>query len=167
MSTVIDVDAPVLYDAIRDPRNMARWSPESTGADMVGNRLPRVGERFKGRNRIWMPWRTDCRVIAAHRARVFSFDVAFAGWPVARWTYELRALAGGATGITETWDDRRTGFSGRILRLAAVLLGRGRDAAGRNRRTMRITLAAMKADMERNGGPSSSGGVTSTLNGAI
>lgn len=162
VSTVIDVEAPILFDAIRDPRNMARWSPESTGAEVIGNRPPRVGERFKGRNRIWFPWRTDCRVIAASSPRIFSFDVSFAGWPVARWTYEFHALSGGATGVTETWDDRRTGFSGRVLRLAAVLLGRGHDAAGRNRGTMRATLAAMKAEMERDGGPSSSGRVTST-----
>lgn len=126
---------------------MSRWSPESTGAVAPRKGSLRVGDRFRGRNRIWFPWSTACRVVAADRPRQFAFDVLFAGRPAARWMYEIEALNNGNSRVTETWHDLRRGGIGRFLKVAALLLGRGLDAASRNRTTMEATLQAMSADM--------------------
>lgn len=107
-----------------------------------------VGQRFVGVNRVWVPWATVCRIVAADEdAGRFAFDVDFGPFPVATWAYELAELPDGRVRVTERWRDRREGLRGAVMRPAGLLVGRGRDAVARNRATMRATLAALRADL--------------------
>ena len=150
VSVDIAADPATVWAAVSDPTAYGRWSPEATGAvRRSGHGAWQVGDRFTGHNRIRMPWRTQCRVAAAQTESRFAFDVDLGPFPIARWSYELEALPEGGTRVTERWTDRRDGVLGRMVRPAGLAVGRGYDAAARNRTTMQATLAALKADLER------------------
>lgn len=166
-SIVVAASPDEVYRLVSDPANYARWSPESTGVRRLGGAGEyAVGDRFIGHNRIWLPWSTVCTVVAADAGREFAFDVDAGPMPVARWGYRLRpaaatapgAAAGGdevrdpgsgaTTVVEQFWQDRRAGASGALVKLAGPVVGRGRDAAARNRGSMRATLAGLARDIE-------------------
>lgn len=154
----VDIEAPRerVWAAVSDPAAYRRWSPESAGIRRLDGERPEpwgVGQRFVGVNRVWVPWVTVCRVVAADEdAGRFAFDVDLGPFPVATWAYELEELPDGRVRVTERWHDRREGLRGAVMRPAGLLVGRGRDAAVRNRTTMRATLAALRADLESRAG---------------
>src|SRR5687767_630723 len=102
--------ADALYAMVSDVTRMGEWSPENLGGRWLGAATgPAVGARFRGSNRRGLRrWSTTCTVVAADPGRRFAFEVAFAGIPVARWSYEF-APGNGDTVVTETWTDRRPG----------------------------------------------------------
>ncbi len=147
---VVDADINVVWELVSDPTNYPRWSPEANGVRRrSGTGRWQVGDVFTGSNRIWLPWSTTCRVVQASPPEAFAFDVTFSVLPVARWSYELAPNSTGGTLVTERWEDHRTGIRGAIVKPSGLLVGRGRDAAIRNRATMRATLAHLKAEAER------------------
>jgi uncharacterized protein YndB with AHSA1/START domain len=155
VSEAIEIDADIdsVWQLVSNPDNYPRWSPEASGIRRhTGSGPWLVGEVFTGSNRIWLPWSTSCRVVTASQPEVFAFDVTFGILPVARWSYELAPNAEGGTLVTERWEDHRHGLRGAIVKPAGLLVGRGRDAATRNRATMRATLAHLKAEAERSRG---------------
>jgi len=144
------VRAPIdgVWAAVSDPCGYGRWSPEALGAVRRSGSGPwAVGDTFTGRNKVWVPWTTQCRVVASDPEREFAFEVALGPVMLARWAYELREVAGG-TEVTERWTDRRDGPVGSVVRPIGVFVGRGVNAAERNRVTMRATLDALWADLE-------------------
>lgn len=146
----VDADITLVWELVSDPSNYPRWSPEASGVRRRSGTGPwAVGDVFTGSNRIWLPWSTNCRVVRASPLEAFAFDVTFSVLPVARWSYELAPNATGGTLVTERWEDHRTGIKGAIVKPSGLLVGRGRDAATRNRATMRATLAQLKAEAER------------------
>ena len=136
-----------VYDLVADPRNYARWSPEAAGARLPSGLPLGVGDSFTGLNRVWVDWSGSCTVVAADRGREFAFDVRIAGIPVSRWGFRLEPRAGGETRVTQSWDDRRSGALGVLIRPAGLLVGRGASAAARNAVTMRATLAALQTEL--------------------
>ena len=150
----VDVAAPraQLWAAVSDPGAYRRWSPESAGMRRLDGEPGepwQVGQRFVGVNKVWLPWTTWCRIVAAdEQGGRFAFDVDLGPFPVATWAFELEDLPEGRVRVTERWTDRRVGLRGRLIRPAGLLVGRGRDAAARNRTTMRVTLDALRADLE-------------------
>jgi uncharacterized protein YndB with AHSA1/START domain len=151
-SIQVDVEPSVVWAAVSDPASYARWSPEAVGVRRrgAGSGPWTVGDRFTGINRTMVTWVTQCRVVVAEPDSEFAFEADFGPLPVSRWAYELAADAGG-TRVTERWTDRRTGLAGFVMRPAGWMVGRGADAARHNRRTMRATLEAMKAELEARG----------------
>ena len=148
-TVAIDAAPPAVWAAVSDPCGYGRWSPEATGAIRRSGSGPwAVGDRFTGRNRAWVPWTTQCRVVAARTDRRFAFDVDLGPFPIARWSFELEPLDTGGTRVTQRWTDRRVGVLGTIAKPAGLAVGRGYDAATRNRITMRATLDALKRDLE-------------------
>lgn len=150
---IVNINAPPdrVWAAVSDPCGYGRWSPEATGATRTsGSGAWAVGDRFTGHNRARHAWRTQCRVVAAQKEQRFAFDVNVGPLPIARWAFELTALPGGGTRVTQRWTDRRDGLLGLLAKPAGVPVGRGYDAAKRNRQTMRATLDALKADLEDN-----------------
>lgn len=144
----IAVPPRVAYDAVSDPRNMSRWSPENTGARLLSPGPLTVGSKFSGSNQRWLSrWSTTCTVVAADPGRKFIFDVSFAGFPVARWGYEFEATPAGCR-VTETWSDTRTGVIGTIMKSGGLALTGVLDRSAHNREGMRATLAALKAELE-------------------
>ncbi|MBM3689933.1 MAG: SRPBCC family protein [Actinobacteria bacterium] len=150
---IVTIDAPAsaVWSAVSDPCEYGRWSPEATGAMRnSGTGAWAVGDRFTGLNRARLSWRTQCRVVVAQSERRFAFDVNVGPFPIARWAFELEALPDGCTRVTQRWTDRRDGVLGVLAKPAGLPVGRGYDAATRNRQTMRATLDALKADLESN-----------------
>lgn len=148
----IAVDAPpeVVWPLVSDPANYARWSPEATGVRRRGGSGTwRVGDVFVGSNKAWLRWSTTCTVTAADAGRgEFAFDVDFARFAIARWSYSVTPTPDGGCVVTESWTDRRSGVLGALIKPSGVLIGRGIDAATHNAQTMRATLAALKAEVE-------------------
>lgn len=148
---IVTIAAPpdAVWAAVSDPCGYGRWSPEATGATRrSGSGAWAVGDRFTGHNKARVSWRTQCRVVVAQTDRRFAFDVSVGPFPIARWAFELEALPNGQTRVTQRWTDRREGVLGVLAKPAGLPVGRGYDAATRNRVTMRATLDALKADLE-------------------
>jgi hypothetical protein len=137
----IDAPAEALYELISDITRTGEWSPENVGGRWLGTATgPAVGARFRGSNRRgFRRWSTTCTVVAADPGRRFAFDVAFAGIPVARWSYGF-APDGDGTVVTETWTDRRPGL---FAAAARPIMGIP-DMRAHNERNMRATLANLR-----------------------
>jgi hypothetical protein len=82
-------------------------------------------------------------VTKADRGKEFSFDVAFAKVPIARWTYTF-AGDGEGTMVTERWEDLRPGW---MATASGPVMG-VRNRATHNEAGMRATLAKLKAAAE-------------------
>jgi uncharacterized protein YndB with AHSA1/START domain len=153
---VIDVDPVTLYEQVADPTQMARWSPENTGARTATEGRPLdVGEVFDGTNRRGrFSWTTQCVVTASDPGRRFAFDVRkigprtpFIPGRIASWEYTFEDTPDG-TRVTETWTDLRQGWPD----WAAAILDKGatggRTFADFQRRNIKRTLERMKAEFE-------------------
>jgi uncharacterized protein YndB with AHSA1/START domain len=148
-SIVINADPVAVWKLVSDPTNYPRWSPEASKARRVsGSGKWRVGDRFVGTNKTWVPWSTACTVVTADGTE-FAFDVNAGPFPVARWGYSVTPHPDGGCTVEETWVDRRSGIAGALVKPAAVLAGRGWDAAAHNAQTMRATLVALRDEAER------------------
>ncbi|MGH3328263.1 MAG: SRPBCC family protein [Streptomycetales bacterium] len=145
----IQVGPQVVYDAVSDVTRMGRWSPECTGASVGGEGGPAYpGMRFRGHNRKGaVRWWTQCRVTVAEPGECFAFEVRSASLPISRWTYTMQP-DGGATRVTERWEDLRGGAATAVLSAVSLLLMGVRDRVVRNRETMRVTLDRLKTDLE-------------------
>lgn len=156
-SIVVRAEPKQVYEAVADPRKMARWSPE-VFAVWVRGRAVRQGLRFVGFNRRgWRVWFTNCQVSTAVPGEVFAFRVASFGIPVALWGYRLEPLppqtpgGEGSTRLTEYWEDLRRDHRGAgvVALLGKVFTGvRADDRAPVNRDGMRATLGRIKVALE-------------------
>jgi hypothetical protein len=135
-----------LYALVSDITRTGDWSPENVGGRWLGAATgPAVGARFRGSNRRgFRRWSTTCTVVAADPGRRFAFDVAFAGIPVARWSYGFAPDASD-TVVTETWTDLRPRS---FAVLARPIMGIP-DMRAHNEENMRITLANLREKATR------------------
>ncbi|MEU8620708.1 SRPBCC family protein [Streptomyces sp. NPDC048623] len=155
-SVRVDADRATLYGLVSDLRNMGRWSPECR-AVWVRRPPVRPGTRFVGLNRRGpFVWFTTGRVTTARPGEAFVFEVGVFGLPIARWGYRFEDAegaedigdadgAGGATLVTETWEDLRTGRGAGLATLLGTVFA-GTNAQRRiavNRHGMRTTLARL------------------------
>jgi len=152
MSDVIEVSATIaapadaVYAAVSDITRMGEWSPECSGGKWLGGATAaKPGARFRGTNKHG-PWRwsTTCKVVTADPARELSWEVRYLGLPIALWRYRFSADGHGGTLVVESTEDRRGAF---IKAFAPMATGVG-DRAGRNRKTMEITLDRVKHVVE-------------------
>jgi hypothetical protein len=137
----IAAPADALYTLVSDVTRTGEWSPENVGGRWLGTATgPAVGARFRGSNRRgFRRWSTTCTVVAADPGRRFAFEVAFAGIPVARWSYEFTP-DGGDTLVTETWTDRRPSL---FATAARPIMGIP-DMRAHNEKNMHTTLANLR-----------------------
>jgi len=144
----IHVEAPaeVVWGLVSDLTRMGEWSPENTGGRWVGGAAgPAVGARFRGTNRKGaLRWSTLSTIVELEEPRVITWDVGVGPLPVARWSYRIEPDGYAACRVTETWEDRRAGWSARLT--DAVL--RSGPRAPHNQRNMRVTLERLKAAAE-------------------
>lgn len=155
-SVVIDVEPEKIYDQVADPTQMARWSPENTGATTASVDRPlQVGEVFDGSNKRGRArWSTECVVTAADPGRRFAFDVRKIGprkpilpGRIASWEYTFEPTEDG-TLVTETWTDQRVGWPDWSAAIFDKVATGGRLFSDFQRRNIARTLAAMKSDFE-------------------
>ena len=158
-SVVIDADPHEIYDQVADPTQMARWSPENTGATTSSTgRTLEVGEVFDGSNKRGRArWNTECVVTAADPGQRFGFDVRKIGprkpilrGRIAAWEYTFEPVDGG-TRVTETWTDLREGWPDWAAAAFDKVATGGRLFSDFQRRNIKRTLATMKDDFERRG----------------
>lgn len=156
-SVWIDVAPEVAYDAVSDVTQMGRWSPENTGATVVGAAdAAYVGMHFVGSNRRGPArWQTRCTVTAAERGRRFAFDVDRYGIApvlvpvsVASWAYTFEPEAGG-TRVTETWHDGRRRWPRVGVRVFDPLATGKASFAEFQRGNIARTLRNLKRELER------------------
>ena len=141
----VGVAPRTVYGAVRDVRQMARWSPECF-ATWVWSRRDGAAMRFVGFNRRGpFVWFTTCRVVADAPAEEFAFDVSTFGLPVSRWGYRFAAVPEG-TEVTEYWLDRRTRGARVLGRIFTGRVANHRPEA--NREGIRTTLASLKRHLE-------------------
>jgi hypothetical protein len=130
---------------VADVTRMGDWSPEVVSAEWLdGADGPRVGARFKGRNKRRGAWSTTCRVTAATPGREFAFSV---GKGETTWRYDIGEAEGGCQ-VTESFEIVRVpGFLGRW----STKLGTGvtwPEREGDLVEGMRETLRRLKAAAE-------------------
>jgi hypothetical protein len=139
------VEAPAqrVWDLVSDLPAMGALSPENTGGSWRGGATgPVVGARFRGHNRNgWRRWRTAVTVTRCAPGRSFAFAVTSVGIPVAEWSYDIAADGDGACTITESWADRRWGWTKAVGALVSGVKGRGEKSTAVN---IEHTLAALK-----------------------
>ncbi|EAQ00402.1 hypothetical protein JNB_09524 [Janibacter sp. HTCC2649] len=145
-----------VYAQVSDPSQMARWSPENTGAEVERGSLGSLtaGDVFVGANkRGGARWQTRCKVVAAEPGERFMFDVV--GWglkspllriAIARWEYTFEATTDG-TKVTETWSDARRHWPDVVANAVDSRLTGGRTFASFQKRNIAKTLAALREDL--------------------
>jgi hypothetical protein len=144
----IHVEAPaeVVWRLVSDLPRMGEWSPESTGGRWTGGASgPAPGARFRGSNRKGVRrWSTLSTIVTCDEPHEIAWDVTSGPLPVARWGYRIEPDCYAACAVTETWDDRRSGW---FRTVTAIGLGVP-DRAAHNRANMRTTLERLKAAAE-------------------
>ena len=155
-SVIIATDALTIYDQVADPTQMPRWSPENTGATTSASGRPLTeGEVFDGSNKRGRArWSTECVVRVAEPGRRFAFEVRKIGprkpilrGRIASWEYTFEPIDGG-TRVTEIWTDLRTGWPDWAAAIFDKTATGGHLFSAFQRRNIKRTLAAMKADFE-------------------
>ncbi|KAA1416824.1 SRPBCC family protein [Nocardioides humilatus] len=155
-SVVVAAPADELYAQISDPTQMARWSPENTGASVPEPGAPaRVGMTFVGSNKRGpVRWVTKCVVTAADPGQRFAFDVRVygVGVPVlpiriASWEYRFEPVEDG-TRVIETWTDGRRRWPDAATRMFDPIATRKPSFAEFQRGNIKRTLRNLKADFE-------------------
>ncbi|MEU8677679.1 SRPBCC family protein [Streptomyces sp. NPDC048560] len=155
-SIVIDVVPSAAYEQLSDPTAMGRWSPENTGATVVGDRKDAyVGMVFEGRNKRGpVRWTTRCTVTAAEPGKRFAFRVHAIGarrpllpGAIATWEYRFEQVDG-ATRVTETWTDDRRAWPDFVANAFDRVATRGHTFAVFQARNIRTTLERLKQALE-------------------
>lgn len=97
-----------VWTLVSDLPRMGEWSPENTGGTWIkGAAGPVTGARFRGTNAHGKKsWTTIVTVDTCDPGREFAFEVAAAGFKVARWCYQIEPTPSGSR-VIETWTDRR------------------------------------------------------------
>lgn len=143
----IEIAAPPeeAWAAVSDITRMGEWSPETKSATWVGGASgPEVGARFKGNNKVRLPWSTTCEVTSSIPGREFGFKV---GKGETTWFYRFEPAAGGCR-VTESYEIVKP--PGAVLRgLTKLATGQASDEREAGLRAgMRTTLANLKAALE-------------------
>jgi uncharacterized protein YndB with AHSA1/START domain len=143
----IEIAAPPeeAWAAISDITRMGEWSPETRSATWVGGASgPEVGARFKGTNKVKLPWSTTCEVTSSTPGREFAFKV---GKGDTTWAYRFEPAAGGSR-VTESYEIVKP--PGTVLRfLTKLATGQSWEERQAGLRAgMRTTLANLKAALE-------------------
>jgi uncharacterized protein YndB with AHSA1/START domain len=126
-----------VWAMVSDVTRMGEWSPETVGAEWVGDRKePVVGARFKGRNEIGKrKWSTVCTVVEAEPGASFAFEVKAGPVGIALWEYRFAPDNGGCR-VTESWTDKRP----KLVELISKPVMGVHDRAAHNREGMEATL---------------------------
>ncbi|MEM7092426.1 MAG: SRPBCC family protein [Actinomycetota bacterium] len=103
-SIEIGASAEAIYDMVSDITRMGEWSPEAVGGRWLDGATGAEGDWFVGENETPdRSWERECQVAAAEPGRDFTFVVGGVEANCTWWSYEMDAIDGGATRLTERW----------------------------------------------------------------
>nr|WP_092530395.1 SRPBCC family protein [Amycolatopsis arida] len=141
----IGASADEVYRIVSDPGAMADLADEYSSFRWLGDAsTPRVGARFRGRNRRGARrWSTVATITDAEPGVRFAFDVTFARLPVSRWQYDIRSTSDGC-GVTESTWERRPAWL-KVLTSTATGVWR---RAEQNQHNITTTLRRLKERVE-------------------
>ena len=148
VSTTVSASPDAVYALVSDVTRYGEWSPENvSGVWLDGATKGAVGSRFKGKNKRRVSWTTTSKVTKAEPGKVFEFETGKG--PDTRWRYELRAIDGGGTEVTETVEILEE--PGSLMRFLTKI---GTGVAWDERmadleRGMRATLDGIRATAQR------------------
>lgn len=151
VSESIEINASVddVYDAVADVSRMPNWSPELRGVRVPNSGPLTVGQTFAGINKKGLQvWQTSSRVVVADPPNEFAIKVTGAGLPVAHWSYIVEATSTGSR-LTINWIDDRGGLWGATARVAGLVASGVWNRDKHNANGMRVTLQALKSDVEQ------------------
>ena len=152
--TVVAATPAAVYEAVSDPTQMGRWSPENRGATMSSGAAVAVGDSFEGHNkRGRVQWTTRCVVTAAEPGERFAFKVVAIGLrkprvrgPIATWEYRFEAVEGG-TKVTESWTDDRRSWPDAIAGVFDRVVTSGSHFADFQQRNIEKTLRGLQREL--------------------
>ena len=146
VSERIDAPPEAVWKMVGDPIALGDLTAECTEMTWIeGSTGPRVGARFRGRNRSsWRRWSTTCTIVGYEPGHEIAWDVTYGPLAVARWGYRIEPDSGGGSVITERFEDHR----GVALRTIGPLVRATFDPEGHNRVNMNETLARIRARAE-------------------
>jgi hypothetical protein len=134
----ITIDAPAagIFGLLTDPSAHRRFDGSGTVQGLVtGPTRLELGSRFGMQMRIKVPYRTLNEVVEFEQDR----RIAWCHFNHHRWRYELEALEGGGTVVTETFDGSTARFPASLLLM---------DAYRHNQVAVAKTLVRLKALVE-------------------
>ena len=140
----VEIAAPParVWDLVKDPREMTRWSPQTWKSFLRGGGQPAEGSRFVNLNRKGpLMWPTRSKIVRFEPEREIAFRIE-ENWVV--WSFRLEAIPAGGTRLVQR-RETPDGISEYSQNLTDTYLG-GQEAfteilhAG-----MEQTLAAIRA----------------------
>lgn len=98
--TTIDAPPDKVWGLISDITRMGEWSPECRGGTWLDDASgPEVGARFKGSNKVRLPWTTTSTVTESVPGKVFAWTTG----DDTAWRYELTPVGSG-TEVEESFE---------------------------------------------------------------
>lgn len=152
----VEATPQTVYDLVADVTRTPEYSPEVDKVVWLDDGGPRVGARFRARNRVpadsRFPWHNKPIVTAAEPGREFAFarTEPFTGTLVWRYRFEPE---GTGTRVTESYEIARP--VGRIGWFIIATLGRDPDRMTTMRRGLHESLQRLKRVAEADAASSS------------
>ena len=143
----IEIDAPpaAVWALVSDPRNQARWSPQTAKTIVRGGSVSQ-GTKMININRDGIKvWPTQSQIVRFTPEKEIAWRIR-ENWTV--WSFTLEPTADGGTRLTERREAPK-GISDLSVRLTKVALGGVENFTNDLKRGITETLAKIKADAEK------------------
>ena len=144
----IEIAAPPerVWELVRDPRTMSRWSPQTQKSFKRTSGDPRLGTRFINVNRRGiLVWPTNSKIVRFTEGSEIAWRVKD-NYTV--WSLTLTPNATGGTTVTQA-RETPDGISEISRKLTVSFFGGVQEFSDELRRDMLTTLTRIKADAER------------------
>ncbi|MGH3414549.1 MAG: SRPBCC family protein [Marmoricola sp.] len=144
----IEIAAPAetVWELVRDPRHMARWSPQTQKSILRGDGEVGPGSRFLNINRKGLLiWPTRSTVVRFEPGREIAWRVKD---NTAVWSLRLASTESGGTRLLQARETPE-GISDISARVTDVFMGGQDRFSAALAQGMRQTLAAIKAEAEQ------------------
>lgn len=146
LEATIEIDAPPakVWALVSDPRNIARWSPQTAKTFVRGGEVKVGAKMFNLNRKGLMVWPTQAMVTDFEPEQLFAFKVR-ENWTT--WSFALAPNADGGTTLVQRREAPK-GISDLSVNLTKRFLGGVEGFTDELERGMAQTLSRIKADAE-------------------
>lgn len=147
LEATIEIDAPPakVWALVSDPRNFARWSPQTAKTFVRGGEVKVGAKMFNLNRKGLLVWPTQAMVTDFEPERLFAFKVR-ENWTT--WSFALTPNATGGTTVVQRREAPK-GISDLSVNLTQRFLGGVEEFTEELERGMAQTLSKIKADAEQ------------------